>query len=230
MLQHAPIVAAPSLREQVAERMRDAILTGLFPPGTRLIERELCEMWGVSRTSVREALRALEGEGLITSVPNRGPIVSTITLETAEAIYQVRGMLEGLAARLFARRASDAQREAMEHAVAALAVAYAGGSPQTMLAAKEEFYRVLLEGAGNPVASGMLETIHTRVWQLRATTLSSPERAQASIAELHELATALRERDEERAWNASTRHIEHAMHAALATLAEAGGAEPGPAG
>src|SRR5690606_40114415 len=69
---------------------------------------------------------------------------------------------------------------------------------------------LLLDGAGNAVASSMLETIHPRVWQLRATTLSSQNRARASIAKLHELAAALRDRDEERAWQASTRHIEQA--------------------
>ncbi|MBE2212838.1 MAG: GntR family transcriptional regulator, partial [Opitutaceae bacterium] len=90
----------PGLREQVAERLRMAIATGKFPAGARLIERELCEMMGVSRTSLREALRELQADGLITLQPNKGLSVSTVTEETARSIYEVRAMLEGLAARL----------------------------------------------------------------------------------------------------------------------------------
>ena len=99
----------PGLREQVAERLRLAIATGRFPAGTRLIERELCEMMGVSRTSLREALRELQADGLITLQPNKGLSVSVISERTARSIYQVRATLEGLAARLFAQNATDKQ-------------------------------------------------------------------------------------------------------------------------
>ncbi len=71
-------------------RLRSAIGSGLFKPGQRLIERELCEQVGVGRTSIREALRQLEAEGLVTTIPHRGPIVSTISVEEAEQLYDLR--------------------------------------------------------------------------------------------------------------------------------------------
>src|ERR1700754_1706867 len=98
--------AASVLRHSVTESIRNAILLGRFSPGHRLPERELCEMIGVSRTLVREALRQLESEGLIQLIPHRGPIVARVSLAQAEQIYQVRCELEGLLAGLFARNAS----------------------------------------------------------------------------------------------------------------------------
>lgn len=212
------IEAQPSLRELVADRIREGVVSGRFPPGHRLVERELCELTGVSRTSVREALRELESEGLVTVLPNRGPIVSIVGIETAEAIYQVRTMLEGLAARLFTRRATDVQIKTLEKAVTALDRVYRDYSAGAFLAAKAEFYRILLEGAGNEVAATMLRAIHTRVSLLRATSLSDPQRAQASMAEIRALLAAIKARDEEAAWRTCVEHIENAAEIALAVL------------
>lgn len=212
------IASSPSLRELVAARMREEIVSGRFAPGSRLIERELCELMGVSRTSIREALRELEAEGLVTVVPNKGPIVSIVSIETAEGVYQVRVVLEGLAARLFARRASDEQIAALELAVDALEQVYLNYSPGPFLAAKTHFYDILLEGAGNETATGMLRTIHTRVSQLRATSLANPERAKSSIKEIRTFLKALKRRDEDAAWQACVTHIEKAAEAALAML------------
>ena len=104
----------PSLRDQIASQLRASIVDGTLKPGTRLVERELCEQMGVSRPSVREAMRQLENEGLITNLPNRGPIVVVVTQKAAANIYQVRSAIEGLAARLFARNASDAAMAAIK--------------------------------------------------------------------------------------------------------------------
>ena len=95
------------MRHQVAEVLRAAITTGRFAPGQRLVEKDLCELTGVSRASVREALRQLESEGLIQTLPNRGPLVSRLSTQDAASIYQVRGALEALAAQLFANHATD---------------------------------------------------------------------------------------------------------------------------
>ena len=227
MDQSLRVIAAPSLREQVAERIRNAIVSGRFRPGDRLIERELCELISVSRTSVREALRELESEGLITMLPNRGgPIVSVVDAATAESIYQVRAMLEGLAAQLFAMRASDAQLRQVETAVQDLEVVYAGGDAAKILQKKAEFYRLLLEAAGNEVATSMLKIIHTRVSLLRATTLADTKRAKESIAELRRIVAALVSRDGQAAWEASVLHVRNAASCALAILEKQKAAAP----
>lgn len=217
------VESLPGLREQVVERLRMAIATGRFEPGARLIERELCEMMGVSRTSLREALRELQADGLITSQPNKGLSVSVVTREDAESIYEVRAVLEGLAARLFARNASEQQLDALRRSVDRLAEVYANFTADEFITAKSAFYDILLEGAGNEIAADMLRRIHTRVSQLRVVSLSSAERAQKSIAELREFLDAFEARDEERAQALCVKHVENAAEAALKNLRAAGG-------
>ena len=95
--------AAP-LRQQVLERLRAAIIGGQLAPGQRLIERELTEMTGVSRTVVREVLRQLESEGLVAIIPHKGPVVRELSAGEARDLYTIRGALEGIAARLFHQR------------------------------------------------------------------------------------------------------------------------------
>jgi DNA-binding GntR family transcriptional regulator len=212
------IVSSPTLRQQIVERLTEAIELGELPPGSRLIDRELCERLGVSRSSLREALRELEASGLITTQPHRGPIVALVTPEMARSIYEIRAVLEALAARLFARRASTGQIEELEAAVDRLAEVYSDYNPQAFLKAKGNFYRILLEGGGNEIAADMLRTIHTRVSQLRVTSMSSPSRAKESIAEIRELVKALKSRNEEAAWHTCVRHVENAAEAALGVL------------
>jgi DNA-binding GntR family transcriptional regulator len=208
----------PGLREQIAERLRMAIVTGYFKPGERLIERELCDMMGVSRTSLREALREIQADGLITLKPNKGMIVSILSEDIARSIYEVRQMLEGLAARLFAKRATTEQLKALRDSVEELAEVYSHFSAEAFITTKARFYEILLEGAGNEVAADMLRRIHIRVSQLRIVSLSSEHRAQQSIRELRAFCDALEARDEDLAWQLCLDHIKNASAAALGSI------------
>jgi GntR family transcriptional regulator, trigonelline degradation regulator len=221
MTDHSLRVAhAPNLRDQVAEKLREAIVSGIFPPGMRLVERDLCDRLGVSRSSVREALRQLEVEGLVTTPPNKGPAVSVIDVATARSIYEVRSALESLAVRLFVRNATSLHMEGLARAVKQLARAYESGSLSKTLPAKNAFYQALLEGAGNPVISDLLRNLNSRISQLRGTSLSSPNRLVDSLAEIHALHAALVSRDEDLAARTCEEHIAKAAEAALAALSE----------
>jgi GntR family transcriptional regulator, trigonelline degradation regulator len=221
MNQHATLraIEAPApLRKQIVERLREAIIEGHLKAGERLRERELCEMLGVSRTSIREALVELESEGLIHNVPNKGPLVTPISVKLAEDIYELRGVLEGLAARLFARNASEAQLAELERATAELDRVYSNLAPGPFLKAKSRFYDILMDGAGNELAAHVLRGIHARVSQLRVTSVSDPSRTRASIEEIHRILAALKTRNEEEAWRASTEHVANAARVALNVL------------
>ena len=110
-------VERSTVGRQVADRLRDAVADGRLPPGERLTERALCELTGAGRASVREALRALEAEGVIENAPHRGPTVARVGPAQARDLYAVRALLEGFAARGFARRAGEADRAALEAAL-----------------------------------------------------------------------------------------------------------------
>ncbi|MEW6257380.1 MAG: GntR family transcriptional regulator [Pseudomonadota bacterium] len=210
-------VAAP-VRRQVAKVLRAAITSGRFAPGQRLVEKDLCTLLGVSRPSVREALRELESEGLIEIIPNKGPSVRSLTAADALSVYQVRAALEALAARLFVEKASDAQVETLSAAVQSLARAYEAGDVERILAAKQVFYDALFDGTGNNVIRTILRSLNDRVTALRRVTLSSPARARESIAEIQDLLAAIKRRDADAAHRASLQHIEAAAEVALRGL------------
>lgn len=210
----------PRLREQVAERLRMAIVTAHFKPGERLIERELCEKMAVSRTSLREALRELQADNLITWQPNKGMRVAVLTEETAQSIYETRAVLECLLARLFAKRATPEQMIALRESIEQLAVICEDYSVEAFFKAKEHYYYILMEGAGNAVAADMLRRIHIRASQLRSVALTNTERVVRSINELRALCNALEARDEDLAWKLCLEHVENATGAAMAAISE----------
>jgi len=200
----APLVprierAAAPLRKNVVDALRTAIVEGRLPPGARMTERELIEMTGVSRTVVREALRQLESEGVIETVPNKGPVVRKLTLEEAEDLYQIRSVLEGLAARMFVTNAGKTDIAELKRAMSETVTAYRGGDPEIILKAKNRFYDVLTHGAGSDTLSSMLATLHTRIWRWRALGLGHPKRSRGrskeSIDGLRSLLKAIEQRD-----------------------------------
>lgn len=210
-------IAAP-LRQSVTESIRYAIALGRFKAGDRLPERALCEMTGVSRTLVREALRQLESEGLIKVLPHRGPVVAELTVEQAEGIYQVRIELEGLACKLFAERASEAQRAALVRAFERLKASFDDPDPLSRLNAKNHFYDCLVVGSGNEALGISLRMLNARIMLLRATSLRAPGRSAQSIAELAELMDALLARDSRRARKAAVQHVRNAAAVAIKLL------------
>ncbi|WP_459615881.1 GntR family transcriptional regulator [Bordetella sp. 2513F-2] len=212
--------SASVLRHSVTENIRNAILLGRFRPGERLPERELCEMTGVSRTLVREALRQLESEGLIHVIPYRGPVVERLLPEQAQGIYQVREELEGLACQLFADRATDAQLAALQAAFQALKRALTQGAALEQLSAKNFFYQCLLEGAGNEALTTTLRLLNSRVMLLRSTSMQAPGRARKSVAELAALMERLEARDGAGARKAGSLHVRNAASIAIRILRE----------
>jgi len=213
-------VAAP-IRQQVAASFRKAILSGRFAPGDRLFEKELCDLTGASRTSVREALRQLETEGLVTTLRNKGPVVTSIDPKQARSIYQVRAALEGLAAGLFAQNATDDQIARFSVAVEHVKKVYKSGDLDEILDAKNGLYDILLEGADNDIVASMLRMMHDRINLLRRVSLGQSSRLGKSAVEIGTILKAIKARDAAAASAASIRHVENAAEAALNSRPEA---------
>jgi len=202
------------IREQVAVILRDAIVAMEFLPGQQLVERELCEITQASRPSIREALRQLESEGLVESRNGRGAVVAGLSRIQAQELYELRAELEGMAAEWFTRRATDEQRVALHEALDAIATA-AANEGEGMRAAKDEFYRVLIEGAGNAFLSDTLAGLQRRVSWLRALTLTSPGRPAKSLAEISAIVAAIDAGDAGKARRIAVLHVEAAAKTAL---------------
>ncbi|MDD7919972.1 MULTISPECIES: GntR family transcriptional regulator [Actinomycetospora] len=212
-----PRVAAP-LREQVTDRVRSAILDLRLRPGERLIERELTESLGVSRATVREVIRQLAAEGLVTVVPQRGAEVTSLSPSDAADIYEMRASLEALAVRRFVQRAGDDQVRALRSAVDEIARSAATGEVGDHLGAKDRFYDVLMEGSASGPLQQTLAGLQARVRLLRATSLSAPGRPAEAAAELRAVVDAVEARDADAAAEASIRHIRAAAATATAQL------------
>jgi GntR family transcriptional regulator, trigonelline degradation regulator len=214
-------VAAP-LREQVLDVLRQAILDFRLKPGQRLIERELIEQTGVSRTTIREVLRQLAAEGLVTTIPQKGAIVVVPSAQEAADLYEVRAALEALACRRFVHHATDAQVKQLRKSFREIERLAKRRDPdiQEMLAAKDDFYDVLLEGAGNKAIRETLDSLRARVRLLRATSLSQPNRTAGTVSEIREIVRAAEARDADAMAAACEYHVNEAARSGLTGLME----------
>jgi DNA-binding GntR family transcriptional regulator len=206
------------VRQQVEDRLRRAIMDGTFPPGTHLADRVLCERFDVSRSIIREAVRLLEAEGLVTVVPHRGPFVTSLSAAEATQIYEVRAALEALAGENFAERASDEERAALRRVYQELAAMGPDAGRQALLDVKRAFYDVLLRGCRNAYVARMLGQLLNRNTQLRATSLSDPDRLPHTVREMHRIVAAVEQRDRVGAGEACRDHVRAAAAVALRVL------------
>lgn len=199
-----------------AENLRQAIFTGVLQPGQRLVEADLCRRLDVSRASLREALRMLAAEKLVTLVPNRGPSVAAISWAEAEEIYDVRAMLEGEAAYRAASRLDAGALRTMRLALADFERAVARRDPAGRLAATGRFYDAMLGGCESAVIAELLHGLVARITFLRARSMQRAGRARESAAELRRLLVHLEARDARGARAAAIDHVHRACAAARA--------------
>jgi DNA-binding GntR family transcriptional regulator len=216
MSEYSLLVERPErlLRDRVTDVVREAITRGDLEPGRRLTERELVELTGVSRTSLREALRILQTEGLVERSGARGLQVAVLTADVVNELYDVRAPLEAAAVELFVRNATDEQ----------VAKLLAIMRPQEFddvtdqLAGTRRFYDVLLDGAGNSILQQMFGSIEARIHALRRLSLRIGGRAEASRRELVGIVDLIEQRDGHGAAALARAHVEAAKAAALAAL------------
>jgi DNA-binding GntR family transcriptional regulator len=220
-------VAAP-LRSQVEEALRSAIADGDLSPGTRLVERELCQKFSVSRPLLREALRQIEAESLIVTIPNRGMIVAEPTLEDALQLFQVRARLEGLASRIVAEQGSVEDHARLAKTIGALKSALESGNVRRVRNHKNALYSKLIQASGNKVLGQILSGLHNRIQLFRGAALAEPGRAEAAVAELDAIVNAILARDGCNAEILTALHMQNAARALAKALARAANRELTP--
>lgn len=208
-------------RELVRRKLRDAILSGRFQPGERLPDRKLVKLMGVSRTPIREALRKLELEGLVTTVPYKGPAVAVPTAQDARELFETRAALEGQAVALFARRAHAAAIERLRAHVTVAQGALAVGDIQGVLQANNAFHDEVASGCGNSLLRELIANLRDRIILLRVQSLSYPGRPARSIAEHQAILRMIARREVKAAKRLVEEHVMRAWRAAHVQLTEA---------
>ncbi|WKA26426.1 GntR family transcriptional regulator [Bradyrhizobium roseum] len=211
----------PLRRDQAFERLRDAIITGHFAPGARLIERELCEAMGVSRTSIREVLRRLEAEQLIEVEPRKGPIVARLTRKQVEEIYEVRAMLEAAIVRRFTIEASAENIAALKRIYETLSRVRDQGDVVAIVNTTRQFIEYMMSVVDHELIGDMLRKLNARISVARVLAISVPGRLQQSARELEIVMEAIERRDAEGAAQSLMNYVRNAGDAALKHLDDA---------
>ncbi len=196
------------LREIVTDAIRQAIWDGRFPPGMHLVEDRLAAEFGVSRNPVREAIRALAADGLITVLPRRGAIVAELSLDEAGEMVEVRATLEGLNARLAARRRDPAILARLRDILDGGTAALAKGKVERLPELNAEFHDALANAGSNRVLGDLMRTLRDRTRRFfRTTSLAAAKRTWEEHAQILEAVIA---GDEELACLLATRHVSRA--------------------
>lgn len=204
------------LREVVFESLREAIISGLLEPGERLMEIQLADEMGVSRTPVREAIRKLELEGFVVMIPRKGAYVAGVSDKDVADVFEIRAALESLAAGLAAERITDEEIEQMERLIL-----YRTGDEvdiEKIVKVDTDFHELVYKASRNERLTQILGNLREQLQRFRATSLAYPGRLKDAVGEHQGIVEALASHNVEEAQNLAMAHIvtaENVMFEAL---------------
>lgn len=199
-----------SLRGRVFHRLRDDILSGKYRDHEELKEVAIGEEMGVSRTPVREALRQLELEGLVSIIPNKGAYVTGITKKDVEDIYAIRALLEGLCARWATGHITREQMEELEENIYLSEFHAKKNHAQQLTELDDRFHEILYEACSSKMLEHQLRDFHEYVKRVRKRTLSDNTRGLESVQEHRLIMEAIQEKNADRAEELATLHMKNA--------------------
>lgn len=210
-------LAAPALYEQVAERLRSRIYAHELAPGAWVDEQAIATEYGISRTPLREALKVLASEGLVTLKPRRGCYVTELSEQDLDEIFPVMALLEGRCAHEATRKATDDDLKLLADIHADLERHAAANDADRFFEANQQFHDALQELAGNRWLRQLIEETRKFIKLTRRDSLNLAGRLRQSLAEHRKILAAVQQRDAEMARQLMHEHI-LSGRAALAKL------------
>jgi DNA-binding GntR family transcriptional regulator len=214
-LKDIPSLERKNLALDVAARLRESIVDGTLPPGTRLVEMEVASQLGVSRGPLREALRILETEGLIISEPGHGSHVAWISERDIREIYSLRRILEQEAFRLAAEDGAEGQLQELASVLGAMFEAADRGDHASVLDLDLEFHRQIWRMAGHSRLEAYLNEVAAQAKMYIAVQTSLYDDLAAGVSDHKEMLDALAQRDSQRAIRALLEHLQEATDVLL---------------
>ena len=184
-----------SLSEKVYRFLRDGIAEGRYQTGDCMVEMKIAEELGVSRTPVREALKQLELEDLVSSHPNRGVVVKGLSSEDLQDVSTIRHLLEGQAAFWAAQRVSDTQLSELREVVELMEFYTAKSDVAHLVALDTRFHELIYEASGSRTIRHILASLHHNIRKARQSSLTLPDRALYSLAEHKRIFQAIERKD-----------------------------------
>lgn len=221
------------LREVVCETLRDAVRRGVLKPGERLMEIQLAEELGVSRTPVREAIRKLELEGYVIMLPRRGTYVADLSIRDVNEVFEIRASLESLASGLAAERITEEELEKLRRLLVQIGSYIEQGDMDKIVESDVEFHDLLYQASRNARLVGIISNLREQLTRFRTASMSVPGRLKATLEEHRAIVEAIARGDGESACRAAELHVERSEQTLLASMEamkeEAGGPRDGAA-
>lgn len=193
--------------DEIAELLRDAIISGELKPRERLIEMDLSARYNVSRTPIREAIRNLEAAGLVKLIPYKGAIVADVDVAEIQSIYEVRATLEGMATRLATPNMTPQLLDALERLVGDMERSAEAEQATEFTRYNDEFHQTIYKHSGNKVLAGIIDDLLDRSVIFRRAASRSRQNIANSNRDHREMLEAMRRGDARRAQEVAERHV-----------------------
>jgi len=206
------------LRDIVFEALREAIINGTLKPGERLMELQLAEDLGVSRTPIREAIRKLELEGLVVMIPRKGAYVAGISIKDIADVFEIRAALESLAAGLAAKRITEPEIKELYRSLEKVAEASQEGDFEKVVQSDTELHDLIYKASRNGRLVQLINKLREQIQRFRSTTLSYPGRIKQTLEEHEKLVKAISQGDSSLARALAQEHIENAENSMMEAL------------
>lgn len=206
------------LREVVCETLRQAIRTGVLKPGERLMEIQLADELGVSRTPVREAIRKLELEGYVIMMPRRGTYVANLSIRDVNEVFEIRTSLDSLASGLAAERITDEELERLERLLVSISDGIEESDMDKIVAADTQFHDLLYQASRNARLVGIIYNLREQLTRFRTTSMAYPGRLKETLEEHSRIVEAIAEGNVELAQKAAEDHMEKSEQTLLISM------------
>lgn len=206
------------LRELVFETLRQSIIDGILEPGERLMEVQLAEEMGVSRTPVREAIRKLELEGFVVMIPRKGAYVADISTKDITDVFEIRAALESLACGLAAERITDDELDQLERELVRVAEAVERNDLEKLIEIDTSFHDIIYKASRNDRLAQIINNLREQIQRFRSTSLAAPGRMKVALEEHKRIVEALAERNVNLAQALALEHVENAENKLLEAI------------
>lgn len=198
-----------SLSTRVYNALREDILNGVYKPGDSLIEVKIAKQLNVSRTPVREAIRQLELEGLVNSIPNRGVTVNGISIKDIKDIYEIRRVLEGMAAKWAVEKITDEEISRLQEVYELMEFYTMKKDVNQISKLNTSFHEIIFNATKSNIIKHILKDFQFYVKWARHESLCSPGRMEEALKEHHDILLAFIKRDKEEAERCLNIHVEN---------------------
>lgn len=198
-----------TVQETIADTLRESIINGEYKPGDRLVQDDIADRYGVSRIPVREAMRTLSAEGMLTFFSRRGAIVTALSKDDIKEILSIRGVLEGMAACLAVERATAEEVERIREAFGELEASQ--DDPELYFQGNWAFHQAILEAAHSPRLREIINNLRNTVEPVARRYLIATGRVEIAHKDHQALVNAIESRDSKAAEVVATGHTQHVL-------------------